>query len=172
MPIPVLISRCLLGECCRYSGVAKPSIVPKLAEAGIAPGSVRFIPVCPEVEGGLPVPRPPCEIEPGTQAEDVLCGRARILSSCGSDCSAPYVRGARAALAAAERSGARIALLKARSPACSPQGVYDGSFSGRLVPGRGIAAELLASRGIALFSEETLPGFACALRQKTEEPAC
>lgn len=172
MPIPVLISRCLLGECCRYSGVAKPSIVPKLAEAGIAPESVRFVPVCPEVEGGLPVPRPPCEIEPGAQAADVLCGRARILSSCGSDSSEPYVWGARAALSAAEGSGAQMALLKARSPACSPQCVYDGSFTGRLIPGRGIAAELLFQHGIALFSEEMLADFVRALRQKMEEPAC
>ena len=68
----------------------------------------------------------------------------------------PYVRGAKLAVIAAQTLGAQFALLKARSPSCSPDCIYDGTFSGRLVPGRGIAAQALADVGIELFSEETV----------------
>jgi len=66
------------------------------------------------------------------------------------------VRGAKLAVIAAQTQGAQFALLKARSPSCSPDCIYDGTFSGRLVPGRGIAAQALADVGIELFSEETV----------------
>lgn len=66
------------------------------------------------------------------------------------------MRGAKLAVIAAQTQGAQYALLKARSPSCSPHCIYDGTFSGRLVPGRGIAAQALADVGIELFSEETV----------------
>lgn len=151
--IPVLVSRCLLGEPCRWDGRSKPA--PAAFEAlGALARRVRWIPVCPETAGGLPTPRAPCEIEPGAAAADVLEGRARVLCAEGGDCTAPYVEGARRTLEAARAARARAALLKARSPSCSPAGVYDGRFDGRLVPGRGVAAELLARAGVELVSEE------------------
>lgn len=65
----VLISRCLLGERCRYDGRLKPSILEHLAQYQVTAQHVRWVPICPEVDGGLPVPRQPCEICPGsTQA--------------------------------------------------------------------------------------------------------
>lgn len=87
---------------------------------------------------------------------DVLSGRSKICSCRGDDASDPYVRGAKLAVIAAQTQGAQFALLKARSPSCSPHCIYDGTFSGRLVPGRGIAAQALADVGIELFSEETV----------------
>ena len=102
------------------------------------------------------VPRQPCEICPGSTASDVLSGRSKICSCRGDDASDPYVRGAKLAVIAAQTQGAQFALLKARSPSCSPHCIYDGTFSGRLVPGRGIAAQALADVGIELFSEETV----------------
>lgn len=152
--IPVLVSRCLLGEACRWDGRSKPAPAVFAALGGLE-ARVRWIPVCPETDGGLPTPRPPCEIEYGRTAGDVLDGRGRIATRPGRDCTAPYVEGARRALTAARSSGARVALLKARSPSCSPGGVYDGRFCGRIVPGRGVTAELLARSGLAVFSEES-----------------
>lgn len=173
MALPVIVSRCLIGGRCRYDGRVKPSIAPKLAGLGLPEGAVRWVPVCPEVDGGLPVPRPPCEIEPGCTAADVLEGRARIVSVEGRDCTGPYSAGADAALAAARSSGAAVALLKARSPACGSCGVYDGTFSGRLVPGRGIAAERLARAGLQIFSEEACERFvAWVAEAKSAEGAC
>jgi len=152
----VLISRCLLGEHCRYEGRLKPSILEHLAQYQVTAQHVRWVPICPEVDGGLPVPRQPCEICPGSTASDVLSGRSKICSCHGDDASDPYVRGAKLAVIAAQTLGAQFALLKARSPSCSPDCIYDGTFSGRLVPGRGIAAQALADVGIELFSEETV----------------
>ena len=109
--IPVLISRCLLGFACRYDGIAKPSILPRLGELP----EISWIPICPEAEGGLPIPRPPCEIEPGAAAADVLAGSGRVLTKEGRDCTREYCRGARLALLRAEAAGAKFALLKARN---------------------------------------------------------
>ena len=166
----ILISRCLLGERCRYDGRVKPSILEKLKTLGIEEGAVRWIPICPEVDGGLSVPRPPSEIEPGGSASAVLAGCLKIRSNTGADVTAPYVSGARAALEAALRNGAELALLKARSPACSPKGIYDGTFSGQLVEGRGIAAQALGDAGLELFSEETLETFAQRLSARSGVP--
>lgn len=159
--IPVLISRCLLGFACRYDGIAKPSILPRLGELP----EISWIPICPEAEGGLPIPRPPCEIEPGAAATDVLAGNGRVRR----DCTREYCRGARLALLRAEAAGAKFALLKARSPSCGTRSVYDGTFSRTLIRGRGITAELLAGAGITLFSEEELESFSRTLSSSRPE---
>lgn len=163
--IPVLISRCLLGFACRYDGIAKPSILPRLGELR----EISWIPICPEAEGGLPIPRPPCEIEPGVAATDVLAGNGRVLTKVGRDCTREYCRGARLALLRAEEAGAKFALLKARSPSCGTRSVYDGTFSRTLIRGRGITAELLAGAGITLFSEEELESFSRTLSSSRPE---
>ena len=153
--IPVLVSRCLLGFACRYDGNAKPSILPLLGEIP----EVNWIPVCPEVEGGLPLPRTPCELEPGATAADVLAGKGRVCTKEGRDCTREYCLGAQLALQSAETNRAKFALLKAKSPSCGTRSIYDGTFSRTLIPGRGITAELLAGAGIALFSEDELESF-------------
>ena len=163
--IPVLVSRCLLGFACRYDGKAKPSILPLLGEIP----EVNWIPVCPEVEGGLPLPRTPCELEPGATAVDVLAGKGRVCTKEGRDCTREYCRGARLALLRAEAAGAKFALLKARSPSCGTRSVYDGTFSRTLIRGRGITAELLAGAGITLFSEEELESFSRTLSSSRPE---
>lgn len=163
-PLPVLVSRCLTGAPCRYDGRAKPAVT-----ARFSPDRIRWIAVCPESDGGLPTPRPPCEIERGHGAAEVLEGRARVLTRSGHEATAEYVRGARMALRAAGEAGATLALLKARSPSCSPCGVYDGTFTGTLAEGRGIAAEALAGGGLRLFSEETLEAFEEAVSEALRE---
>lgn len=153
--IPVLVSRCLLGVPCRYDGRTKTSVVARLTAPEIL-ARIRWIPICPESDAGLPTPRPPCEIEPGGSADAVLSGHARLLTQTGGDVTREYKRGAEIALNIARACGARAALLKARSPSCSPEGVYDGTFRGKLIEGRGVTAETLARAGLTLWSEETL----------------
>lgn len=152
---PILVSRCLLGEPCRYDGRAKTAIVARLKAPEVL-AHIRWIPICPESDAGLPTPRPPCEIEPGKTAEAVLAGCARLVTRDGGDATREYLRGAEIALEVARSSGSRRALLKARSPSCSPSGVYDGTFQGKLIPGRGVTAEQLVRAGVELWSEETL----------------
>ena len=135
----LLISACLLGAKCKYSGGSN-ALPPETLAALKA--RYHLIPVCPEVAGGLPVPR-----EPGERQGD------RVVSRSGRDVTEAYRRGAEAALALARRFGCRKALLKARSPSCGSGQIYDGSFSGRLIDGDGVAAALLREAGLVIINE-------------------
>lgn len=106
---------------------------------------LRLVPVCPEILGGLPTPRTPSE----RQGE-------RVVSKTGTDVTAAYRKGAEEALRLARLFGCRKALLKERSPSCGRGQIYDGSFSGRLIPGDGVTARLLEQEGIAVFGESQL----------------
>lgn len=106
---------------------------------------LRLVPVCPEILGGLPTPRTPSE----RQGE-------RVVSKTGADVTAAYQKGAEEALRLARLFGCRKALLKERSPSCGRRQIYDGSFSGRLIPGDGVTARLLEQEGIAVFGESQL----------------
>ncbi len=145
-----MVSACLLGIPCAYDGGARPQ--PELI-ALAAQG--RVVPVCPEVAGGLPVPRPPAEIV-GGDGEDVLDGQARVVTAEGEDVTGAYLRGAECALAAARRCSITMAILKQRSPSCGSTSIYDGTLSGRLVAGQGVTAALLLRHGVAVWSEEYL----------------
>ena len=130
----VLISGCLIGLCCRYDGEQKRNKnIAALME------KYYLIPVCPEQLGGLKTPRNPSEI--------------RVISSDGSDVTAEYRRGAEEALKLALFFGCKKAILKERSPSCGFGKIYDGSFSGRLIDGNGVAAALLAANGIEIYGE-------------------
>jgi uncharacterized protein YbbK (DUF523 family) len=147
---PVLVSACLAGRACRFDGSSnRARRVARLVAEG------RAVLVCPEVDGGLGTPRPPAEIVGGTGA-DVLAGRARVVTDQGRDVTEAYLEGARRALSAAQRAGARTAILKARSPSCGKGAVYDGSFSRTLTAGDGVTAALLEAHGIEVVSDEDI----------------
>ncbi|MEU3017033.1 MULTISPECIES: DUF523 domain-containing protein [unclassified Nocardiopsis] len=157
----VLVSACLMGRRVRFDGRAKP-VDDATIERWRAEG--RLVVHCPEVAGGLPVPRPPAEIEPGADAAAVLAGRATIRTPEGTDVTEHFVSGARAALATARAQGVAVALLKESSPSCGLREVYDGTFTGRRVPGGGVTAHLLRENGIAVFNEHEVAEAAEALR--------
>ncbi len=157
---PILISRCLLGDRVRYDGTAKPLGHPLLA---LWRAQQRLIPTCPEMDGGLPCPRPAAEVEQG-RGDRVLTRHARVICRDGHDLSDAFIAGAMVALALCRQHGIRFALLKARSPSCGTQSTYDGSFSGQLaVDGIGITAALLSQHGIAVFDESQLKALAAAI---------
>ena len=147
---PLVISACLLGVACNHEGRGSPrAVVDELAK------SYRLVPVCPEVLGGLPTPRAAAELQGGDGAQVVAgTGDARVVNIEGEDVTAAYRRGAEAAVAVARAVGATRAVLKARSPSCGSSAVYDGTFSRRLVPGRGVTAAALAAAGLEVGSEE------------------
>ena len=138
---PILISACLLGTPCRYDGASKPIAGIEQLEA-----RYRLIPVCPEVLGGLPTPRPASEI----QADGSVRNRE------GADVTAAYRAGAEAALKLAKEAGCRLCILKAKSPSCGSGLIYDGSFSGTLQSGDGITVRLLRENGIRVISENEI----------------
>lgn len=134
----MIVSACLAGFPCRYDGKAKPCAeVMELVRAG------KAIPVCPEQLGGLPTPRPPCEILAG-----------RVVDETGTDRTEAFQRGAQAVLDLAKTYGATRALLQNRSPSCGSGWIYDGTFSRRLVQGDGVAARLLMEKGIQVTGIE------------------
>jgi uncharacterized protein YbbK (DUF523 family) len=147
----VLMSACLLGERVRYDGrgFAAGECLARWTREG------RVVPLCPEVAGGLPVPRPPAEIRGGAGAE-VLSGRAQLTTREGLDVTGHFLAGARIALETAQRERVRVAVLKARSPSCGTGRIYDGTFTGTLREGDGTTAALLRAHGIEVFDESQL----------------
>ena len=118
----ILVSACLLGKNCKYSG--GNNYDPVLCE--LLEGH-EIIPVCPEVLGGLPVPRIPCEII-----------NDRVIGKDGKDYTDEYVLGAKKALEIAKKEKIVLAIVKKNSPSCGASKVYDGSFSHKLIDGQGM----------------------------------
>lgn len=138
---PVIVSACLLGAACTHKGESKlHPAVQALAS------TVRLIPVCPEVAGGLATPRPAAELTP----------EGGVRTAAGEDLTDLYARGAEHAVALAKTAGAARAVLKARSPSCGSKEIYDGTHRGRLVAGEGVAAAALRAAGVEVVSEEDL----------------
>ena len=136
----IIVSACLIGTPCRYDGKSKP------CEAVIALGEkYELVPVCPECLGGLPTPRLPCEIRDG-----------RVWRIDGRDCTHEYTKGAEKSLEIARENGADTAIFKAKSPSCGKHQIYDGTYSGTLISGQGIASKLFMENGIRVLDEEEL----------------
>lgn len=136
----ILVSKCLLGENCRYKGDSNfCEKAVKLREKYV------LIPICPEQDGGLPTPRDPAE----------RIG-SRVITCNGNDVTAEYTRGAELALKLAMENNVKLAVLKARSPSCGSGSIYDGTFTGKKVQGDGVTAELLKCNGIIVLSEEEI----------------
>ncbi len=136
----LLISACLLGVSCRYDGKSRPiGNIEELLE------KYELIPVCGEIFGGLPTPRVPAERLGG-----------RVITKDGVDVTKEYLLGAAEVLRLAKLFGCKKALLKERSPSCGKDKIYDGSFEGKIVPGSGVVAGLLAENGIEIFGESEI----------------
>jgi uncharacterized protein YbbK (DUF523 family) len=137
---PVLVvSACLLGVNCNHRGLSSPS----RAVAALV-DDYELVPICPEVAGGLPVPRPAAELQP----------EGGVRTAVGDDVTPFYERGAAVTVELAARVGAIGAVLKARSPSCGCHQVYDGTFTRRLINGEGVTAAALRAAGLPVRSEE------------------
>ena len=142
----IFVSSCLLGERVRYHGgdaLIDHPVLRRWHREG------RLVPFCPEVTGGLPIPRPAAEIV------TTPTGR-RLLTGSGHDVTAAFERGAQAAIEACLAHRIRVAILKDGSPSCGSRSIYDGTFSGTRVAGSGLTAARLAAAGIVVFSEQEI----------------
>lgn len=137
----VLVSACLIGENCKYNGGNNQDL--KLLNALLAEG-MDVVVICPEVAGGLPIPRTPAE----RQGD-------RVVDKNGVDVTEQFQQGAQAALKLAKQHGCKAAVLKSHSPSCGGGKIYDGTFTGTLVDGYGVTAQLLRKNGIPVYTEET-----------------
>ena len=144
--LAIAISACLLGTPCRYDGRAKPCAA--VQELRQVPG-LRLVPICPEVAGGLSTPHPASEIAQGAP-------HWRVVSSTGTDVTDAFMRGAEKTRERVRGTGCCLAVLKAKSPSCGHGLVYDGSFTGALVPGDGVATRMLLDAGVPVINEGQL----------------
>lgn len=144
----IVLSACLAGVACTHEAQPKTrDWAVKLVAEG------RAVPVCPEVAGGLPIPRPAAEIQ-GGDGGDVVDGDARVVDEHGRDVTDAFVAGAQKARDAARSANAALAILKARSPSCGCGRTYDGTFSGTLRDGDGVTAAMLKREGLRVVSDE------------------
>ena len=134
----IAVSACLLGENCKYNGGNNYSEkVMKFVEGH------EVIPICPEVLGGLSTPREPAEIVDGV-----------VKNKDGTSVDKQFRRGAELALDMIIKNRAELVILQSRSPSCGVKQIYDGSFSGKLIEGRGVFAQLLVDNGIEVLDLE------------------
>ena len=131
----IMVSACLLGRKCKYNGGDNFST----NVAAFVEGH-EVIPVCPEVAGGLPVPRPSCEIVNGV-----------VTDKEGKSRDKEFRAGAEHCLRLAKEKDIDLAILQSRSPSCGVSRIYDGTFSGRLIEGSGVFASLLLENGFRVM---------------------
>ena len=149
----IIVSACLLGENCKYSGGNNKSenVIKYLEDK-------EYILVCPEQLGGLSTPRNPSEIITygNKDGNDVLSGCTKVLSNKGIDVTKNFIQGAEETLKIAKEHNAKTAILKAGSPSCGYKKIYDGSFLGNKIQGMGVTAAILNKENIALVDEDDI----------------
>ncbi len=141
-PMRILVSACLLGRRCKYNGGDNYS---EAVEAFVRGHEV--VPVCPELAGGLSVPRSPCEIVNGV-----------VMNRDGENVDEAFRNGAAACVGLAKEKRIDLAVLQSRSPSCGVRQIYDGSFSGRKIEGSGVFAAMLRENGFRVLDAEDLKG--------------
>lgn len=136
----ILVSACLLGINCKYSGGNNQNekVIEYIKDKEV-------IPVCPEIMGGLSTPRPPSEII-----------NDKVMNNLNQDVTQQYKKGAEETLKLAKLFNVKKALLKAKSPSCGKGYIYDGTFSSTLIEGNGITTKLLIENGIEVITEKDL----------------
>lgn len=127
----ILVSACLAGCNCKYNG--KNSAIPEIEQL-VEEGKALM--VCPEVLGGLPTPRDPCEIIE-------VDGKRVVMSKTGEDVTEAFIKGAQKTLELAKEINPTLIILKSKSPSCGYGQIYDGTFTGTLKEGNGLTTELL-----------------------------
>lgn len=140
----ILISQCFLGDKVRYNGQEK-----RLDHSLISlwQSENRLVGICPEVRGGLSVPREPAEQNQISH---------NVITRSGLDVTEQFNKGAQLSLDLCKKHHIRFAILKESSPSCGSNLIYDGSFSNKKIPGQGVTSKLLIQSGIKVFSEHNL----------------
>lgn len=141
------VSACLGGCPVRYDGRSQ-----KVAEIEALVQKKQAITICPEVLGGLPVPRDPAEIV-GGDGFSVWQGTARVLTNLGEDVTEVFKQGAITAYQQLKEQKIDTLILKEKSPSCGSQLIYDGTFSGTKIEGVGVATAYFLNQGLKVYSE-------------------
>ncbi|MBQ4110385.1 MAG: DUF523 domain-containing protein [Clostridia bacterium] len=141
------VSACLCGDNCKYSGGNNLNEeILKLYNEG------KALKICPECLGGLEIPRAPAELF-NCSGSDVLSGTGKVFSKDGKDVTSAFIKGAKEALKIIKENGITTVILKSRSPSCGFGKIYNGDFSGTLIDGNGVAAQLFYDNGIEVLQK-------------------
>ena len=136
----ILVSACLVGINCKYSGGNNYNQkIFDLVKEG------KAIPICPEQLGGLNTPRKPVELK-------VINDKRYAIDNEGNDLTENFERGALEVLNLAKNLNINKAILQPRSPSCGVNKIYSGIFDNKLVDGNGILTELLKQNGIDVLT--------------------
>lgn len=141
----ILVSSCLLGENVRYDGKNSNSSINSPQQFSKIIKSCEVYTVCPEHDGGLEIPREPAEIIGD-----------KLINKIGQDVTHEFLTGANIALDICKKENIKVALLKAKSPSCGNNKIYDGNFTNTLIDGMGVTAKLLSTHNIKVFNETEL----------------
>ena len=136
----IMVSACLMGENCKYNGGNNLS-----QKVWDYVKGHKVISVCPEVMGGLPIPRIPAEIVEGV-----------VTTKDGRNVDTEFRTGAEEALKIAIENQVDLVILQSRSPSCGSKQIYDGSFSGKRIDGQGVFAKMLVEKGFKILDVEDL----------------
>lgn len=138
----IIVSACFCNINCKYSGLNNYNeYINELVSSG------RAVPVCPEVLGGLSIPRTPAEIIENNNER-------KVITKDGEDVTENFINGAEKILIIAKAIEAKVAILKSKSPSCGCGKIYDGTFSNKLILGDGFTAKLLKENNIKVYNEE------------------
>ena len=139
----ILISACLVGDNVRYDGKNNKSpLIDKLLER------YELVPFCPEVEGGLSIPRDKSE-----RLND------KVFSEKKKDVTKQFAFGAEMAYNICLYLGIKVAILKESSPSCGVHEIYNGYFENRKIKGKGFTTQLLENKGIRVISKNEIEDF-------------
>ncbi len=157
----IVVSACMAGINCKYDGGNNNNLkILKLLEED------KIVLVCPEELGGMSTPRIPseqvndmvvlvCQEELGGMSTPLIDSEQvnyNVLAKNGVDVTYEFNKGANEALKIAKGVNADIAILQQRSPSCGSKMVYDGSFSGKLIKGKGVTTKLFEENGIKVLT--------------------
>ncbi len=141
----VLVSACLLGENCKYNGGNNynAAVVDFVTNQDV-------LPICPEMMAGMGCPRTPIEIVDGV-----------LMDRDGNNVDAAMGEAVARVMEMLRKEDILCAVLQSRSPTCGVNAVYDGSFSGKLIPGSGVLAQALKEAGYRVIDAEDIKAGVC-----------
>lgn len=143
-------SACLAGINCKYTGGNNLR-----SECKEIVDNQNVLLVCPEVITSLGCPREPAEIVGTGGGDGVWQNTARVVTASGKDITEQFKEGALSTWQEIKKNPEiTLVILQSRSPSCGVDSIYDGTFSGRLIPGDGVLASLLKQHGIAVIDVE------------------
>ena len=134
----IIVSACLAGDNCKYNGGNNLN-----QRMMVFCQSHEMIRVCPEVLGGLPIPRPSAEIVDG-----------QVMNTEGKNVTKEFSLGDQKAFEIVKKENPDLIILQSRSPSCGIKQIYDGTFSGKKIPGHGLFAELCIKAGYKVLDIE------------------